>query len=73
MHFEMKVINEVLCHRGTPDGEWIPYSPEDLTGMLSNYHNVRKQLMEILDMAADYKYLKSRAQSLMSYLFTLPY
>ena len=73
MYFEQKVIDGILCHRSTPDGEWVKYSQEDLTGMLQNYHNIRVRLMDILDMASNYDYLKSRAQTLVTYIFTLPY
>lgn len=73
MYFEQKVVNGVLCHRSTPDGEWIPYSSEDLTGMLQNYHNIRTRIMEILDLASNYDYLKSKAQALITYIYTLPY
>ena len=34
MYFEEKVINGVLHARNTPDGEWIPLSPELLTTLL---------------------------------------
>ena len=31
MYHEEKVINGVLCWRGTPDGEWQQYTAEALT------------------------------------------
>lgn len=31
MYHEEQVIDGVLCHRGTPDGEWKPYTPRALT------------------------------------------
>jgi len=31
MFYEEKVINGILCHRGTPDGVWIPFTLESLT------------------------------------------
>jgi hypothetical protein len=31
MYHEEKVINDVLCWRGTPNGEWIKYSDNVLT------------------------------------------
>jgi len=31
MYYEEKVIDGILCHRGTPNGEWIPYTLQDLT------------------------------------------
>ena len=73
MYFEQKIVNGILCHRGTPDGEWIPYSAEDLTGMLQNYHQYRHEFFHILDLAANYDYLKSKAQNLTNILFNLPY
>lgn len=35
MYHEEKVINGVLCWRGTPDGEWQQYTPEALTVALT--------------------------------------
>lgn len=34
MYHEEKVINGVLCWRGTPDGEWKQYTAEALTTAL---------------------------------------
>ena len=34
MFHEEKVINGVLCWRGTPDGDWIEYSSRQLTEKL---------------------------------------
>jgi len=31
MYYEEKIVNEILCHRGTPDGEWIQFTLEQLT------------------------------------------
>lgn len=31
MHYEERVVNGVLCWRGTPNGEWQPVSAERLT------------------------------------------
>ena len=31
MYYEEEIINGVLCHRGTPDDEWVPYTLEALT------------------------------------------
>ena len=31
MYYEEKVINGVLCHRNTPNGEWIQFTLESLT------------------------------------------
>ena len=36
MYHEEKVINGVLCWRGTPDGEWQKYTPEALTIALTS-------------------------------------
>lgn len=36
MFHEEKVINCVLCWRGTPDGEWTQYTPEALTVALNS-------------------------------------
>ena len=33
MYYEESVIDGMLCHRGTPDGEWIPFTAEQLTAM----------------------------------------
>lgn len=34
MYHEEAVINDVLCWRGNPNGEWTPYTPEQLTSMI---------------------------------------
>jgi len=31
MYYEEKIINGVLSHRSTPDGEWIPFTIEALS------------------------------------------
>jgi hypothetical protein len=31
MYYEEKVIHGVLCHRGTRDGNWIPFTIAELT------------------------------------------
>lgn len=31
MYRAERVVNGVLCWRGTPDGEWVQYTPEELT------------------------------------------
>lgn len=31
MYYDEQVINGVLCHRGTPQGEWIPFTLEALS------------------------------------------
>jgi len=36
MYHEEKVINGVLCWRGTPDGEWQQYTAEALTIALTS-------------------------------------
>lgn len=37
MYYEEKVINGVLCYRGTPDGEWTEFSKQTLTKRLMEY------------------------------------
>lgn len=34
MYYEEKIINGVLCHRSTPDGEWVQFTSEQLSAML---------------------------------------
>lgn len=31
MYHEEEIIDGVLCYRGTPDGEWVPYTLEAMT------------------------------------------
>lgn len=73
MYFEQEIINGVLCHRGTPDGDWIPYTSTELTKMLVCYHSARSKMFNILDMASNYDYLKSTANNLVVYLRSLVY
>ena len=73
MYHEQAIIKSVLCHRNSPDGEWIPYTDEELTGMLQNYHNIRFHIMRLLDDAANYDYLRSKAQNLNAMIYNFPY
>ena len=34
MYHEERIINGILCWRGTPTGEFIPYSNEQLIGKI---------------------------------------
>lgn len=34
MFYEEAIIDGVLCSRTTPDGEWVPFSPQALTERL---------------------------------------
>lgn len=31
MYHEEEIIDGILCHRGAPDGDWVPYTLEALT------------------------------------------
>jgi len=31
MYYEEKIVDGILCYRETPDGEWIPFTVEQLT------------------------------------------
>jgi len=31
MYYEEKIVDGILCYRGTPDGEWIPFTLEELS------------------------------------------
>ena len=31
MYYDEQVINGILCHRTLPNGEWIPFTPEQIT------------------------------------------
>jgi hypothetical protein len=44
MYHEEKVINGVLCWRGTPDGEWKQYTAEALTIALTAERSRAKDL-----------------------------
>ncbi len=35
MYYEEEIIDGILCHRGTPDGEWVPFTLEALTTALT--------------------------------------
>ena len=34
MYYEEKIINNVLCRRSTPNGEWILFTVKELTSLL---------------------------------------
>ena len=42
MYYEEKVVNGVLCWRGTPEGEWTPWPLEGLTARVIR---IEKQLL----------------------------
>lgn len=44
MYHEEKVINGVLCWRGTPDGEWTQYTSEALTIALTSERSRAKDM-----------------------------
>ena len=35
MYHEERVIDGILCWRGTPDGEWIQFTPKALTEIIA--------------------------------------
>lgn len=43
MYYDEQVINGVLCHRGTPNGKWIPFTVEQLTARLQEFKAVEQQ------------------------------
>jgi hypothetical protein len=43
MYYDEQVIDGVLCHRGTPDGEWTPFTAEQLTTKLQEAKAAVKQ------------------------------
>jgi hypothetical protein len=49
MFHEEKVINGVLCWRGTPNGEWIPFTMEQLTRKLIEEKEISKTLCKQKD------------------------
>lgn len=53
MYHEEKVIDGVLCWRGTPDGEWVQYSLESLTIALTSERSRSKDLEALAIKASD--------------------
>jgi len=50
MYYEEKIIDGVLCGRGTPDGTWIPFTARDLTATLcSPLHKAALDMLEALE------------------------
>lgn len=45
MYYDEEVINGILCHRGTPNGEWIPFTPEQLT---QKYIQAKERVFELV-------------------------
>lgn len=39
MYYEEKIIDGVLCKRYSPTGDWIPFTPEELTRDLQRIQN----------------------------------
>ena len=52
MYYDEQVINGVLCHRGTPNGEWIPCTAEQLTLTLQEVKAAEQQ--RALDVALQF-------------------
>ncbi len=42
MYYDEQVINGVLCHRGAPNGKWIPFTVEQLTARLQELKAVEQ-------------------------------
>lgn len=40
MYHEEKIIDGILCWRGTPDGEWMQYSKQELTTKVAAYKDL---------------------------------
>lgn len=53
MFYEEKVIGGVLCHRGTPDGKWIPFTIQEMT---SKYEALRCAAYVLKNNVMDYLY-----------------
>ena len=53
MYHEEKVINGVLCWRGTPDGKWAPYTLEAMTIALTAERTRAKELEALATKASD--------------------
>lgn len=53
MYYEERVIDGILCHRGTPDGGWTPFTREELTQMIGEAKELlaffRRYLRRIAD------------------------
>lgn len=49
MYYEEKVVNGVLCWRGSPDGEWHPISQTELTMRLVTSTESAYQLLEVCE------------------------
>lgn len=49
MYYKEEVINGVLCHKGTPDGDWVPFTPEALTIKLKGANDRIKAMQEFID------------------------
>jgi len=57
MYYDEQVINGVLCHRGTPNGEWIKFTPEQLTAKIlelkADVSRLENTLDETVEMMGD--------------------
>lgn len=36
MHYEERIVDGVMCHRNRPDGEWIPFTAQELSMKYEN-------------------------------------
>lgn len=49
MYYEEKIINDVLCTRGTPDGEFIPLSQVALTARIAALRVERDEARKLIE------------------------
>lgn len=48
MYYEEKIIDGVLCWRTSPDREFTPYSPQQLTERIEQYQAAIQRAFETL-------------------------
>lgn len=48
MYHEQKIIDGKLCWRGTPKGEWIEYTAEQLTTKLTEKKQEQEQEQDVV-------------------------
>lgn len=49
MYWEEREMEGVLHYRTTPDGEWIAYTPEQLTVIIKTYKDAYGKLREVIE------------------------
>ena len=67
MYHVEKIINGVLCFKSTPNGEWIPFSVQEITRRLKQTKTSLKNMIEIVEEIPNFDGIITRPNSINDY------